>query len=218
MILSPSLLSADFSNLERDVRALEEAGVKYLHIDVMDGMFVPNISIGLPVISALRKITGMIFDVHLMIDKPERYIDKFCSAGSDIITVHAESTVHLQRTLSMIRGYGAKAGAALNPSTPICMIENVMADLDTVLIMSVNPGFGGQKFIPQSIKKIASLCKMIKDSGEYIAVSVDGGVTKDNIYDVTKAGAHVCVAGTAVFAGGNIVDNVLELNKNAYKG
>lgn len=217
MILSPSLLSANFSNLERDVRALEEAGVKYLHIDVMDGMFVPNITIGIPVVAALRKITNLVLDVHLMIDKPERYIDEFCNAGSDIITVHAESTVHLQRTLSMIRERGIKAGVALNPSTPLCAIENVMPDLDTVLIMSVNPGFGGQKFIPGSIKKISALRDMIKASGEYIAISVDGGVTKDNIYEVTKAGAQVCVAGTAVFSGGDIAANVFALNENIYK-
>jgi len=217
MILSPSLLSANFANLERDVRALEEAGVKYLHIDVMDGAFVPNITIGIPVVAALRKITNLVLDVHLMIEKPERYIDDFVKAGSDIITVHAESTYHLQRTLSMIRERGVKAGVALNPSTPLCTLENVMSDLDMVLIMSVNPGFGGQKFIPQSLNKISSLKKMIDASGNDIMIAVDGGVTSENIYEITKAGAVLCVAGTAAFKGGNIAANVAALNENSYK-
>ncbi|MBQ3379518.1 MAG: ribulose-phosphate 3-epimerase [Clostridia bacterium] len=217
MILSPSLLSADFVNLSRDVSLLKEAGIEYLHVDIMDGIFVPNITIGIPVVKALRDITDLTLDVHLMIDRPERYIDDFCRAGSDILTIHTESTVHLQRALSMIRERGKRAGAALNPSTPLSAIENVMDDLDMVLIMSVNPGFGGQKFIPQALKKIKDLKEMISSYGKDILIAVDGGVTASNIGEITNAGADVCVAGSATFTGGfrQISHNVAALNKGA---
>ncbi|MBQ1335213.1 MAG: ribulose-phosphate 3-epimerase [Clostridia bacterium] len=217
MILSPSLLSADFVNLSRDVELLKAANVKYLHVDVMDGIFVPNITIGIPVVKALRRVTDLTLDVHLMIDRPERYIDDFCKAGSDILTVHTESTPHLQRALSMIRERGKKAGAALNPSTPLSAIENVLDDLDMVLIMSVNPGFGGQKFIPQALNKIKALKEMIDESGKSIAIAVDGGVTAENIGQIVKAGAEVCVAGSATFRDGYkmIANNVAMLEDSA---
>ncbi|MBR2741991.1 MAG: ribulose-phosphate 3-epimerase [Clostridia bacterium] len=220
MILSPSLLSADFVNLARDVDILKEAGVKYLHVDVMDGIFVPNITIGVPVVRALRGTTDLTLDVHLMIDRPERYIDAFCDAGSDILTVHTESTVHLQRALARIRERGKKAGAALNPSTPLSAVENVLDDLDMVLIMSVNPGFGGQAFISQALKKIKDLKEMINESKKDILIAVDGGVTADNIAEITKAGAEVCVAGTAAFRGGfeHITENVSLLCERARLG
>ncbi len=217
MILSPSLLSADFANLERDIKELEASGVKYLHIDVMDGAFVPNITIGIPVVKAIRKVTNLVLDVHLMIEMPERYIKDFADAGSDIITIHQESTPHLQRALSLIHECGKKAGIALNPSTPISTIEDVLPDLDLVLIMSVNPGFGGQKFILHSLKKIEALNQMIRKSGNSITIAVDGGVTADNIYDVTRAGAQLCVAGTAVFKGSSISESVQALNERACK-
>lgn len=200
MILSPSLLSADFGNLERELAALREAGVTWIHWDVMDGLFVPNITFGPPVIKRLRKSSGLFFDVHLMIQTPERYLADFADAGADLLVVHAEATSHLDRTLREIRRLGMRAGVALNPATPVSAIENVLDCLDLVLIMSVNPGFGGQRFIPQSLAKIRQLSTLPDWSVHAPLVEVDGGVDIGNTPELTAAGADVLVSGSAFFS------------------
>ncbi len=201
-ILSPSILAADFGKLAEQIKITEENGAKYLHLDVMDGTFVPSISFGMPVIKSLRKYSSQMFDVHLMIENPERYLEDFKAAGADIITVHTEATKHLHRTVTRIRELGLKAGISLNPATPTSAIELVLSEIDMVLIMSVNPGFGGQKFIPFTLDKIRKLREMAPN----IDIEVDGGVNKDNVAELVKAGANVLVAGTAVF-GGDIAEN-----------
>ena len=198
-ILAPSILSADFSKLGEDVKTVSDAGAQYIHLDVMDGLFVPNISYGIPVVKALRKATDKILDVHLMIVQPERYIDAFAEAGADYLTVHAEACTHLHRTLQTIRERGMKAGVALNPHTPLCAVEEVAALSDLILIMSVNPGFGGQKFIPYTLEKIKKLRTMLNEAGLTTDIEVDGGVNAANVRDVLNAGANVIVAGSAVF-------------------
>ncbi len=197
--LAPSILSADFSKLGEQIIAAENAGVDLLHIDVMDGHFVPNITIGPLVLESLRGRTSLPFDTHLMISDPDRYIERFVIAGSDIVTVHAEATPHLHRTIHLINDYGAKAGVALNPSTPLALIENVLVDIDLLLIMTVNPGFGGQKFIETMLPKIEEAHEIIHQSGLKIELEVDGGVKPENARAIADAGADILVAGSAIF-------------------
>lgn len=205
--LSPSILSADFSRLGEQMKELDEAGAQYVHIDVMDGMFVPSISFGMPIIKSIRECSDRIFDVHLMIEEPGRYIDDFVKAGADLITVHAESCKHLDRTIEAIKEKGILAGVALNPATPLSAVEYVLEKVDMVLIMSVNPGFGGQKLIPYTIQKVRDLKKMIDTKGLKTDIEVDGGVNLENVAEVMDAGANIIVAGSAVF-NGDVTENV----------
>ncbi|MCI8374250.1 MAG: ribulose-phosphate 3-epimerase [Lachnospiraceae bacterium] len=205
--LSPSILSANFAALGEDVKKAERGGAQYLHIDVMDGAFVPSLSIGFPVIRSLRRLTDMVFDVHLMICDPDRYIKEFAEAGADIITVHAEACTHLNRTIASIKEQGVKAGVVLNPATPLTALDYVLEELDMVLLMTVNPGFGGQKYIESSTRKIQDLRKMIAARGLNMDIEVDGGIKLDNVKTVLDAGANVIVAGSAVF-GGDVEKNV----------
>lgn len=210
--IAPSILSADFSKLGEEVIKLHDAGADFIHIDVMDGEFVPNISFGMPVIKAIRNKTDKVFDVHLMINNPQRYIDDFIEAGADIITLHYESEKHLDRAIQYIKSKGIKAAVALNPATPTVVLKNIIGSLDMVLIMSVNPGFGGQSFIPYSLDKIREVKQMaIEANNEDILIQVDGGIDSNNVKDVVEAGANVIVAGSAVFKNGNIEENIKEL-------
>lgn len=204
--LSPSILSADFSILGEQLEILDNAGAQYVHIDVMDGEFVPSISIGLPVIKSIRKCTDRIFDVHLMIDEPIRYIDDFADAGADIITVHAEACKHLDRTIDAIKEKGLIAGVAINPATSLSAIEYILNKVDMVLIMTVNPGFGGQNLIPYTIDKIRELKELLRRTGNKVDIEVDGGVKLDNVEEILSAGANIIVAGSAVF-NGDIAEN-----------
>lgn len=197
--LAPSILSADFANLERDINIVEKAGADWLHVDVMDGHFVPNITIGPAVVKSLRGKSSLIFDVHLMIENPELYIKDFANSGADIITVHAEATNHLHRLIQMIKGEGKKAGVALNPATPINVLEHVIEELDLVLVMSVNPGFGGQKLIESAYTKISRVRSLIDSKGLMVDLQVDGGVGPENIHRVIESGANIIVAGSAIF-------------------
>lgn len=198
-MIAPSILSADFSRLGEEITAVAEAGADVIHIDVMDGHFVPNITIGPLVVDAVRKITDLPLDVHLMIADPDRYIDAFAEAGADWITVHVETCPHLHRTIQAIKGLGKKAGAVLNPATPLGSLEYVLDDLDLVMLMSVNPGFGGQSFIPSAISKIRQLKEMIDARGLSTGIEMDGGISPKNLAEVASAGANIFVAGSAVF-------------------
>jgi len=197
--IAPSILSADFSRLGEEIMAVENAGADYIHIDVMDGHFVPNITIGPPVVAAIRKVTKLPLDVHLMIETPDKYIADFAKAGSDIITVHAEACVHLHRTVGFIKEQGVRAGVSLNPSTPLSLLDHILGDVDLVLLMTVNPGFGGQKFIKTMLPKIAEMRSILDNRGLNVELMVDGGVTLENIAEISKAGADAFVAGSAVF-------------------
>lgn len=211
--VSPSILSADFTKLGEDVLAIEQYGADMVHVDVMDGRFVPNISFGFPVIRALKRVSGLVMDVHLMIEEPSKYIDAFSEAGADIITVHYESDIHLDRTIKYIKSLGKKAGVAINPSTPVSVLEYVIRNVDMILIMSVNPGFGGQSFIDYSLEKIQEVKKMADKYNPNLLIEVDGGIDPSNIEDIVKAGANVIVAGSAVFKNNNVEENIKQLKE-----
>lgn len=216
--LAPSILSADFARLLEDVKKVENAGCEYLHIDVMDGHFVPNITLGPAIVKSLRKDVDMVFDAHLMIENPDNYIKDFVDAGCDIITVHQEACVHLHRTIQNIKSHGIKAGVSLNPATPIESIKHILGDVDMVLLMSVNPGFGGQSYIPFVTDKIKDLKSIIDEKGLNVDIQVDGGVKSTNISEVVSAGANIIVAGSAIFNSDSIEGAVKALRENALKG
>ena len=215
--IAPSLLSADFGRLAEEVRAVEAAGADLLHVDVMDGRFVPNITIGPPVVAAIRKAATLPLDVHLMIVEPERYIEAFAEAGADVITVHAEATPHLQRAVARIRELGKKAGVALNPGTSLSAVEWVLTDVDMVLVMTVNPGFGGQAYIPSMTGKIELLRSQLSRSGLAVDIEVDGGIKEDNVAQVVKAGANVIVSGSGIFGTKDYAKTIAAMKRNIQK-
>ncbi len=200
--IAPSILSADFTRLAEEIKAVEDGGARVLHVDVMDGHFVPNITIGLPVVKSIRKATSLIIDTHLMIKEPGRYASAFVEAGADMVSVHVEADAHLHRTLGSIRDAGGKAGIAINPATPLTVLDEALAFADFILLMSVNPGFGGQKFIPAMLNKLRRLREMIDVRGLPVQIEIDGGVDETNISEITAAGADIIVAGSAVFGRG----------------
>ncbi|MDQ3087475.1 MAG: ribulose-phosphate 3-epimerase [Acidobacteriota bacterium] len=209
--IAPSILSADFTRLGEEIRAVEIGGAKVLHVDVMDGQFVPNITIGLPVVKSIRKATSLTIDTHLMIENPGNYAVKFVEAGADMVSVHVEADVHLQRTLCAIREAGGQSGIAINPATPLNSLEEALPFADFILLMSVNPGFGGQKFIDTSLDKLRRLRRMIDERGLNTRIEIDGGIDADNIAKIVEAGAEIIVSGTGVFGKGNATEGVKEL-------
>jgi len=216
--IAPSLLSSDFSKLGEEIKKVEMAGADYIHIDVMDGHFVPNLTIGPPIIKCLRKTTNLVFDVHLMIDNPDVYIDDYADAGADIITVHVEATKHLHRVVQKIRQRGIKPAVSLNPATSLATLDHILPDVDMVLLMTVNPGFGGQKFISSCVDKISMLRKMIEERKLNVDIEVDGGIDTENIYDVTRAGANIIVSGSTIFRSDDTEGVIRKLRENAYRG
>jgi ribulose-phosphate 3-epimerase len=212
--IAPSILSADFSKLEEEVKAVEEAGADLIHVDVMDGHFVPNLTLGPPVIKCLRKVTDLPLDVHLMIANPNSYIEEYANSVSDIIGVHVEACPHLHSTIQKIKELGKKACVSLNPSTPIVCLEHILNDIDMVLIMTVNPGFGGQKFIKSILPKISMMRKIKDERNLDIEIEVDGGINKENIFKVSKAGCDIFVAGSAVFSTDNYKEAISSLREN----
>jgi ribulose-phosphate 3-epimerase len=213
--IAPSILSADFAHLADEIRKAEKGGADLLHVDIMDGHFVPNITLGPPVVSSIRKITDLPLDAHLMIEQPARYIDEFVQAGANWISVHLEADVHLNRTIRSIQDQGVRAGVALNPGTPISMLEEILPEVDFVLVMSVNPGFGGQKFIPSTLQKIRKLREIIASNGYRARIEVDGGIGPSNLRDVISVGAEVVVAGSAIFGAPDIIEAVRGLRQIA---
>ncbi len=211
--IAPSILSADFMRLGEEIKAAEAAGIDLFHIDIMDGHFVPNITIGPSIVEAINKITDVPLDVHLMIEEPDKYVKDFINAGADYLAVHIEASVHAHRTVQYIKENGAKAGISLNPATPVCSLDHVLQDLDFVVLMSVNPGFGGQNFIPQSMDKIKALKKVIRDRGLSTLIEVDGGVKPENARQVAEAGADMLVMGSAFFSSGNYVSLTKKLRE-----
>lgn len=216
--ISPSILSADFARLGEEIRAIDVGGADYIHVDVMDGHFVPNITIGPLVVAAVRKVTNKPLDVHLMIENPDRYIPDFAKAGADLITVHQEAVPHLHRTIQLIKSLGKKAGVSINPATPVATLDVILDDLDLVLLMSVNPGFGGQSFIPATLAKITELRQRIEQRGLSVEIEIDGGVKADNIGRMAGAGADVFVAGSAVFSTPDYGETIALLRQNAVEG
>jgi len=212
----PSILSADFARLGEQVAALEQAGCRTLHVDIMDGHFVPNLTIGPPVVASLRKATRLTLDVHLMITDPDRYAPLFIEAGANHVSVHQEACPHLDRTLKMIQGLGALAGVVVNPSTPIAALDEVLGFVDFVLVMSVNPGFGGQKFIPYTLDKVRGLAQKRREKGLAFSIEIDGGVTLDNVGEMVKAGVDWAVAGSAIFGAGNPAEAFTEMRQHAH--
>ncbi len=211
--LAPSILSADFGHLAEDVKKIEEGGADYIHVDVMDGHFVPNISFGAPVMKCLNGKTGLPYDVHLMIENPDRYIDDFVTPQTEYITVHQEACVHLHRTVQNIKSKGVKAGVSINPATPVSTLECILPDVDMVLIMSVKPGFGGQKFISGALEKVRELAEIKRNKGLSFVIEIDGGITLDNIREVMEAGVEMAVAGSAVFKAEDVVERVREFKR-----
>ena len=209
--LAPSILSADFTRLAEEIRAVEEGGARVLHVDVMDGRFVPNITIGLPVVKSIRKITDLTIDCHLMIVEPSRYAAEFVKAGANMVSVHVEADVHLQRTLMSIREAGGQAGIAINPATPLVSLEEALPFADFILLMSVNPGFGGQKFIHTSVDKLRRLKRMIDERGLSTRIEIDGGIDAGNVQKIVEAGAEIIVAGSAVFGKENPTEAAREM-------
>jgi len=212
--IAPSILSADFMRLGEEIHAAEEAGADLLHIDIMDGHFVPNITIGPAIVAAIRKITKLPLDVHLMIEDPDKYLADFAAAGADYLTVHCEAAVHLHRSVQWIREKGIKAGVSINPATPVSQLESIITDIDLVLLMSVNPGFGGQKFIPSTMEKIKKAKEMIRAADSGALIEIDGGVKQDNAKEIADAGADILVMGSAFFESGDYKKTMEKLNDN----
>ena len=211
IILSPSILGADFTKLGEQVAEVDKAGAQYIHLDVMDGAFVPSISFGMPVIKSLRPVTDRVFDVHMMVEEPGRYVEDIKKAGADLICVHQEACLHLDRTIAQIREAGLQTGVALNPATPVETLDVILPEVDMVLLMTVNPGFGGQKFIPNTLKKIEQLREMITRNGASALIEVDGGVNPENAPLLQRAGADVLVAGSSVFKSPDMIKAIQEL-------